>query len=110
MARQIHLPPRTRLIDPSGRAQVHPIGLQRHAPSDLYHWLLTIPWIPLFLVILGFFFVLNALFALAYLAVRRAHLQAQQTSPQTPLSPPHRSHTTSQSPGAKGGPTSSRSL
>src|SRR5215510_10753825 len=68
MARQIHLPPRTRLIDPSGRAQVHPIGLQRHAPSDLYHWLLTIPWIPLFLVILGFFFVLNALFALAYLA------------------------------------------
>ena len=52
-----------------------------------------------------------ALFALAYLAVLRAHLHAQQASQQTPASPRRqRRHTTSKSQVAKGGHTSSRSM
>lgn len=51
-----------------------------------------------------------ALFALAYLAVLRAHLHArQQAIPQTPASPRHHSHTPNKTQVAKGGPTSSRS-
>jgi SRSO17 transposase len=52
-----------------------------------------------------------AMFALAYLAVLRAHLYApQQAAQQTPMSPRHHSHAASKSQVAKGGPTSSRSI
>jgi SRSO17 transposase len=54
-----------------------------------------------------------AMFALAYLTVLRAHLQAQQQAQQTPPPPRRHGHTTSQTSKpqvAKGGPTSSQSI
>jgi SRSO17 transposase len=54
-----------------------------------------------------------ALFALAYLAVLRAHLHTRQrAAQQTPTSPRHHRHTntTSKTQVAKGGPTSNRSI
>jgi SRSO17 transposase len=54
-----------------------------------------------------------AMFALAYLAVLRAHLQAQQQAQQVPAPAPRHGHTTGQTSKtqvAKGGPTSSRSI
>ncbi len=69
MAQKPGTPTRYRLINPGGRVRLHRIGMRRYPINDLYHWLLRIPWLPLFLVIFVFFFVMNVAFALGYLAL-----------------------------------------
>jgi inward rectifier potassium channel len=62
-------PRRNRLIGPLGQTQVQRDGLHyRRIWSDVYHGLLRMSWGWLFLTIFVLFFVLNSIFALAYLA------------------------------------------
>jgi len=69
MQKSKNLPPRNRLIGPSGQPQIRRIEF-RHGNfwSDTYHSLLRMSWGRLLLTILVLFFLVNSLFALAYLA------------------------------------------
>ena len=50
-----------------GRA-LRMIGANRHDLSDLYHLILTLSWPQFFIAVLGFYVVVNTLFALAFMA------------------------------------------
>ena len=57
-----------RLLNRDGSFNVERRGLGFWSSFSLYHTLLTISWLHFFLLFVGWYFVANALFALAYLA------------------------------------------
>jgi len=59
---------RQRLLNRDGTFNVERRGLGFWKSFSLYHALLTISWFKFFLIFVGWYFVANALFALAYLA------------------------------------------
>ena len=61
------LAPRQRLVAPDGRPTIERLGIRNSPWQDLYHWLLKIPWIGFFSLIIGLYFVTNLVFAGAYL-------------------------------------------
>jgi inward rectifier potassium channel len=61
-------PPITRLFDRSGRVSVVRTGVPPRPLADLYHSALDARWPMLFASFAAFYVVINALFALAYLA------------------------------------------
>jgi inward rectifier potassium channel len=57
-----------RIENRDGRFVIHGSGQWYHYWRDPYHLLLTIPWIGFFGIVSGIYLVINALFALAYMA------------------------------------------
>jgi inward rectifier potassium channel len=53
------------------------LGLPRFHWGDFYHWLLTIPWWQLGLLIIGLYLATNTLFAFAYLADKNSIANAR---------------------------------
>lgn len=74
---------RVRYINPDGTFNVRRKGLSRFRTYDLYHKLITMSWGRFGLYVLLFYFSLNVVFSMLYLAVGLEHLEG--TVGETPL-------------------------
>lgn len=64
--RSRNTPFQARLISPKGRINITRIGVIHSPLSDLYHWLLTIPWMGFWCVVVCSYTLANVFFALLY--------------------------------------------
>jgi inward rectifier potassium channel len=64
----MHRTPRVEVLHADGY-DMRILGVRRGGARDLYHWMLQVPWWGALCVIVGVYLLLNAAFALLYLAV-----------------------------------------
>jgi inward rectifier potassium channel len=63
-----------RLVNPDGSFNVRRRGDRKLTIADVYHTLITLGWWKFFAIVLGSFFLLNLVFALAYYFIGPEHL------------------------------------
>ena len=68
----------TRFMDKNGQFLIHRIGIPFFQIFDSYHWLMTTRWTTFFLLVTGFYVVINTLFALLYFFIGTEYLEGSR--------------------------------